>query len=80
METINNDFIRPEIGDTVLWQYTHHLNSRSTTQIVKEGILIARTTKRKKNPYEWTTYIGIVKFKGNKNNSRVAWEELRKKP
>ena len=75
----NDQLNTPEIGDTVLWQYTHHLNSRSTTEIVKEGVLIARGTKKKRSPFDWTTHIGIVNFKGNKTNSRIAWEQLRKK-
>ncbi len=69
----------PEVGDTVHWQYTHHLNSRSTTEIVKTGVLIRIGQTKKKFLADWTTKIGVVQFKGNKKPSRIRFDQLIKK-
>ena len=71
--------ITPNVGDSVLWQYTHHLNSRQTTEIVKEGVLLRIATKRKKYTADYPSKIGVVKFTGNKTNSRVPLHLLYKK-
>ncbi len=69
----------PQIGDVVQWQYTHHLNSRSTTEIVKTGILIRIGKTKKKFLADSQKKIGIVKFQGNKNPSRIIFHTLFKK-
>lgn len=57
----------PNKGVRVSWQYTHHLNSKSTTQIVKEGVFIKMLTLN----------IAKVRFDGNKTDSRVPINSLR---
>jgi len=64
-------------GDKILYQYTHHLNSRSTTEIVKEGIFIRRV-KRKGSVYDWdVNQKCVVKLNGNKNTSTIRMTEIR---
>lgn len=59
-------------GDKIAYQYTHHINSRSTTQIVRFGVFIRFV--RKKNPYEWNpNRRAVVQLEGNKNPS-IVWE------
>jgi hypothetical protein len=53
-------------GDKISWQYTHHLNSRSATEIVKTGVFIKELKNGK----------ALVRFKGNKTDSRVPQSEL----
>jgi hypothetical protein len=70
---------KPKVGDEILWQYTHHLNSRQTTQLVKEGVLLKIVDKKKKYLSDWPSKNAIVILKGNKNNSTVPFDSLRKK-
>jgi len=65
-----------KFGDRVSYQYTHHLNSKSTTEIEKHG-----TYKRtiwpvipKRGPEKFA----LVRFDGNKNDSRVLKKLLKK--
>lgn len=68
------DKISFEKGDKIIYQYTHHLNSRSTTQIIKEGIYLRVVKRRGRNPYEFTPNRKVVvKLNGNKKESTV-WE------
>lgn len=60
-------------GDRIKWQYTHHLNSKSTTQRVKKGVYVRQV---KDGEFNWTIY-ALVHFDGNKNPSRVRMDELR---
>jgi hypothetical protein len=69
----NKTYFSP--GDKVEYTYTHHLNHRSSTQITKVGVFI-RHPKKKPFPPTITT-IGIVRFKGNKGNTRVALTKLK---
>lgn len=55
-------------GDIVYYQYTHHLNSKSSTEIVKRGVFI-RWVKSK--PLKKRTDDAIVKLDGNKNPSKI---------
>ena len=61
-------------GDKIIYQYTHHLNSRSTTKITKNGVFI-RVVKLKRNSvYDWEPNRKVVvKLEGNKKESTV-WE------
>jgi len=60
-------------GDIVRWNYTHHLNSSSSTEIEKTGVFYGKIkhTVRYRGPQ-----LACVKFKGNKNTSNVPLEEL----
>lgn len=55
-------------GDKIYWQYTHHLNSRSSIEIIRSGVFV-RMIKGNKD-------YCLVKFKGNKGNSRIKYSEL----
>lgn len=74
-----NGDILPKENDVVLWQYTHHLNSRSSVERVKEGVLLKITNTKKKYLSDWPSKIGVVKFNGNKTTSRVPIDALKKK-
>jgi len=56
-----------EKGTIILWQYTHHINSRSRTERVKRGVFIRELKNGK----------ALVHFEGNKTDSRVPLLELR---
>jgi len=62
-------------GQRVTWQYTHHLNSRSTTEIVKSGTAIRVIRDRKTGSIIHPDYI-LVQFDGNKTLSKVKLSEL----
>lgn len=55
-------------GDKIYYQYTHHLNSRSVTEITKEGIFIrwVKTGSPRKN-----SQTAIVHLNGNKLQSKI---------
>lgn len=65
-----------KIGDRVSYQYTHWLNSKSSTQIVKYGTLINIGRTKKRFMAEWTDQVGIVLFDGNKTTSRIRFDLL----
>ena len=60
-------------GDRIIWCYRHHLNSKSTTLVVKHGTYIAkiRHTYRYNGPQ-----LAAVEFDGNKRLSKVPLYEL----
>ena len=60
-------------GSRVTWCYRHHLNSTSTTLIVKHGTYIAkiRHTYRYNGPQ-----LAAVQFDDNKRLSKVPFYEL----
>lgn len=62
-----------EKGDTIIYQYTHWLNSRSFTTITKKGEFLRYVNSKNKTLYP--NY--IVKLEGNKNNSTVGENTLR---
>lgn len=57
----------------VSWQYTHHLNSKSSLERAKEGEFLGKVKHRK-------NHLGLqrawVKFDGNKTISRIPFREL----
>lgn len=53
-------------GDKISWQYTHHLNSRSSVEKVKDGVFIKKLKNGK----------ALVRFDGNKTDSRVELKSL----
>ena len=60
------------------WQYTHHLNSRSSVEKIKTGIYFGKI----KHTYKHWEKIGaeqmaIVHFDGNKRSSKVPYNELK---
>lgn len=59
-------------GDVVLYQYTHHLNSKSTTQIVKRGTFIRCIKSNKMVGFRKC----VVQLEGNKNPSRVFMSDI----
>lgn len=60
-------------GDRVIWSYIHHLNSKSSTVIIKHGRYVARVkhTARYIGPQ-----LAWVEFDGNKRLSKVPYWEL----
>ena len=64
-----------EKGDVVYWEYTHHLNSKSSFVNTKKGVFI-RNIEHPKRSDQWWTPLSLVQFKGNKNPSRVRRREL----
>jgi hypothetical protein len=67
-----------EKGDKIIYQYTHHLNSRSTTEIAKEGVFVRVVKRKGRSPYDWQPNRKVVvMLKGNKNESTVWESEIR---
>jgi len=64
-----------EPGDIVYWQYTHHLNSKSSFVNTKKGVFI-RNIKHPVKSDTWWNPMCLVQFAGNKNASRVQRDEL----
>lgn len=64
-----------EKGDKVIYQYTHWLNSRSSTQIAKEAIFIRKVKKPVYNSGLDTRV--VIQVKGNKTTSTVNISEIR---
>lgn len=65
----------PSSGDRVEWWYTHHLNRRSKVRRVKYGWYDGLVNHR---PGYRGKQLACVWFDGNKWNSSVPYEELRK--
>ena len=63
-----------EKGTLITWEYTHHLNSRSTTQRLKQGWFV-REIKHNKG-YKGKQKV-IVKFYDNKGFSRIPLSEIK---
>ena len=63
-------------GQRVAWQYTHHLNSKSTTEIVKYGTIVEITGKIKNKRYVSGSHAKI-KFDTNKNPCIKPLSELK---
>ncbi len=61
-------------GDAIAWTYTHALNSRSRVRLTKIGVFVRL---RGKPPSEGNGPTAIVRFRGNKTDSRVPLSELR---
>lgn len=59
--------------DRVIWSYVHHLNSKSSTVLIKHGRYVAkiRHTYRYNGPQ-----LAAVEFDGNKRLSKVPLYEL----
>ena len=64
-----------EKGDIVYWQYTHHLNSKSSFVNTKKGVFV-RNIKHPFKSDEWWNPMCLVQFDSNKNASRVQRDEL----
>ena len=65
--------IPPTIGDRVSWTFRHHLNSKSSTLITREGFLL-------KIPNDYQHKKATVHFDRNKHPSKVWYTELRRIP
>ena len=63
--------------DKIIYQYTHHLNRKSTIEIAKTGIFI-RYVKRK-NPDYFNRKKVVVMLERNKNTSTVFEKDIRHK-
>lgn len=63
-------------GQRVRWQYTHHLNSRSSIEIAKHGTCIRQMRERKGLQQPLHPEIVLVHFDGNKTLSKVKLAEL----
>jgi hypothetical protein len=61
----------PKVGEVVLYKYTHHLNRRSTMEIIKEGIMVGIGSKKKMFLADHPERIGIVKFNGLKQKKCI---------
>ena len=62
-------------GDKIKWQYTHWLNSISSTEIVKTGVFIEITGAIKKTRYVSGTHAKVL-FDGNKTPSIVPLSDI----
>lgn len=62
-------------GDRVQWQYTHHLNSRSSVERIKVGTII-ELTGDVKNVRHVSGSRAKVLFDGNKHPSKVPIKDL----
>ena len=61
----------------IRWQYTHHLNNRSSTQRTKEGEYFGKVKHTYKYWQDNTAkQMACVQFDGNKKCSFVPFEEL----
>ena len=58
-------------GDLISWEYNHYFNGHSHTKKTKHGeyLGLIKYTKNK---------IALVKFQGNKSNSKVPLSELKR--
>lgn len=64
-----------EKGDRIIYQYVHHLNSKSSTTISKNATFI-RWTKAK--PFEWhPNQKAIIQVDGNKTTSTVYQSQIK---
>lgn len=64
-------------GDKVIYQYTHHLNSKSTTEIVKKGLFVREVKRKKRFLADWEADPRcVVQLEGNKNPSIVRRSQL----
>jgi len=67
-------------GDIVLWEYEHHLNSKSSVIRTKKGKFIRRIKSVKRDGgciRDYYKYC-LVHFRGNKNPSRILISEIKK--
>ena len=66
-------------NERVLYTYEHSLNGRSKTLITKHGVFVRKVKHPRKY---WTIYhrkqMAIVMFTGNKSESRVRYDQLRR--
>lgn len=61
-------------GDRIQYQYTHHLNSSQTTQVIKNGTYIRKVKRRKTSLADWdATPKCVVQLEGNKHPS-IVWQ------
>lgn len=65
-----------QINARISWSYEHYLNLRSKTWITKEGILIKKIKHRADKTTLGFRQMALVKFDGNKNASRIPFNEL----
>ncbi len=61
-------------GDPIAWTYTHALNSRNRVRLTKTGVFVRL---RAKPPSYGNGPTAIVRFRGNKTDSRVPLAEIR---
>ena len=61
----------------IKWQYTHHLNKRSTIEIVKAGVYLGEIKHTYKHwQKRGAKQMACVQFDGNKGVSFVPFDEL----
>lgn len=67
-------------NEPILYDYEHSLNGKSKTIITKHGVFIRKVKHPRKY---WTIYhrkqMAVVKFNGNQGESRVRYDQLRRK-
>jgi len=61
------------IQSIVFWQYTHHLNDRSSIEKVKKGVYRGLVKHREDYRGE---QLALVSFCGNRTTSRIPLNEL----
>ena len=60
-------------GDLISWEYTHHFNSKSRSQMMKHGEYIGKVRHTARYNGQ---QLAVVKFHGNKRTSRVPLFEV----
>lgn len=68
-----------ENGDIVFYQYTHHLNRKSSTEIIKKGVFIRWVFSKKGHYCKRRTDMAVVQIDGNKHPSKIHISQLTKK-
>jgi hypothetical protein len=65
-----------EKGDRILYQFTHWMNSKSSTQRVKSGVFLRKV---KVSPFntEWGNPRVVIQIDENKNTSIVRLSQIR---
>lgn len=79
MNTLEDYFKPLKPGERVTYTYEHSLNGKSKTFITKHGIFAHKVKHPRKYfllPYR--KQMAVVKFIGNKNESRVDYSQLRR--
>lgn len=73
MSSVALEYLAP--GTSVIFDYVHHFNSRSSAHRMKRGVVV-RTVKHRKGTF-YNKPEAVVMFAGNKKPSRVELSRLR---
>lgn len=81
MNTLLDHFNPLKPGDRIIYSYEHTLNGKSKTIITKHGVF-ARKVRHPRRYWllSYRKQMAVVKFIGNKNESRVEYAQLAREP